>query len=264
MLQSKTSPINQVAQPFNQQHNHFSQAIQQRQILAQMGVDCWVTHNTQKKFVTIDELLDLLDVNQLVKNQQTINLYSQADTQANNQINSQVLDDQVLDDQVKTADDAMDIAQPVPEHKASTELNLAADLAKTEQKLVPQSTQDSKLVVPFELQGVSFANWVLLVDMETIAEQELTLWNNICRALQLDIQTIKFPLISNHNTVEVANAALTGFIFRLAKSEKINIANLTQLPDGVEDKRLASLPTLQQMLGNPASKQAFWQALKHS
>ncbi|PIE47452.1 MAG: hypothetical protein CSA42_03360 [Gammaproteobacteria bacterium] len=254
ILSSKIYPTNQVRQQLNQPHRQIAQAVQQRQILARMGIDCWVNQNIQQKLLTINELIALLDVNQLDNNQQIINL--------NSQINSQVKNVDEADEVIAVAD-AIDSVKPKPqaENKADTTLNATLDLPNTKQQLMPNSMQELKLVVPFELQGVSFANWVLLVDMETISEQELTLWNNICQALKLDIQSIKFPLISNHNTVEVANAALTGFIFRLAKSEKIKVANLTKLPKGVEDKRLTSLATLKQMLGNPINKQAFWQAL---
>lgn len=238
-------------------------AVQQRHILAQMGIDCWISKQTfdEKSTQPVNELLVQLQTfansgqsGQLTEVSQTAststaftlnkglaqpaveNIESKesvaTDVTQNGISGTSDISNSGNSDEAKENDFSIVEESPVVEessiHATSNKINTAV-------------LQEANLIVPFELQGISFGNWVLLVDMEVIEEQELALWQNICRGLQLETQTLKFPLVSNMNTVEIANSIMGGFIFRLYKEDNkqkqhainhdnIKLAGLTTMP----------------------------------
>lgn len=123
-------------------------------------------------------------------------------------------------------------------------------------------TADSQLTVaPFDLQAGRYGDWVLMVDIQALTNDSQKLWQNITQALSLSCETSSFPICVGMDTAELANASLAGYIFKIGRSEDIQVAALTALPDGLEHPNLVSVPTLNEMLADSSRKRQLWQRL---
>ena len=134
----------------------------------------------------------------------------------------------------------------------------------------PQSTSDDsinddslKKVAPFDLQGGRYGDWVILVDIKALNSDSQKLWQNITQALSITCETTSFPICDGMDTAELANASLAGYIFRIGRSEEIQVAALTALPDGLQHPNLTTVPTLEEMLADSDAKRQLWEQISH-
>ena len=65
------------------------------------------------------------------------------------------------------------------------------------------------------------------------------------------------------DTAELANASLAGYIFRIGRSEEIQVAALTVLPDGLQHPNLTTVPILEEMLADSDAKRQLWEQISH-
>ncbi|OXL25224.1 hypothetical protein, partial [Psychrobacter sp. DAB_AL32B] len=115
-----------------------------------------------------------------------------------------------------------------------------------------------KKVAPFDLQGGRYGNWVILVDIQALNNDSQKLWQNITQALSMTCETTSFPICEGMDTAELANASLAGYVFKIGRSEEIQVAALTLLPDGLEHPNLTTAPTLDEMLTDSRLKRQLW------
>ena len=118
-----------------------------------------------------------------------------------------------------------------------------------------------KKVVPFDLQGGRYGDWVILVDIQALNNDSQKLWQNITQALSISCETTSFPICEGMDTAELANASLAGYVFKIGRSEEIKVAALTALPDGLEHPNLSTVPTLDDMLTDSSLKRQLWEQL---
>ena len=119
-------------------------------------------------------------------------------------------------------------------------------------------------VAPFDLQGGRYGNWVILVDIQALNNDSQKLWQNITQALSIDCETTSFPICEGMDTAELANASFAGYVFKIGRSEEIQVVTLTALPDGLEHPNLTTVPTLDEMLINSRLKRQLWGMLSSS
>ncbi|MGY8857752.1 MAG: DNA polymerase III subunit psi [Pseudomonadales bacterium] len=138
------------------------------------------------------------------------------------------------------------------------------------QSAFPQSNNDDsinddslKKVAPFDLQGGRYGDWVILVDIKALNSDSQKLWQNITQALSITCETTSFPICDGMDTAELANASLAGYIFRIGRSEEIQVAALTVLPDGLQHPNLTTVPTLEEMLADSDAKRQLWKQISH-
>lgn len=138
------------------------------------------------------------------------------------------------------------------------------------QSSFPQSASDDsinddslKKVAPFDLQGGRYNDWVIVVDIKALDSDSQKLWQNIIQALSITCETTSFPICDGMDTAELANASLAGYIFRIGRSEEIQVAALTALPDGLQHPNLTTVPTLEAMLADSDAKRQLWEQISH-
>jgi hypothetical protein len=125
-----------------------------------------------------------------------------------------------------------------------------------------ESHHDNQLkVAPFDLQGGRYGNWVVLVDIKALNNESQKLWENITQALSITCETTSFPICEGMDTAELANASLAGYVFKIGRSEDIQVAALTALPDGLEHPNLANVATLDEMLADSSLKRQLWEQI---
>ena len=121
-----------------------------------------------------------------------------------------------------------------------------------------------KKVAPFDLQGGRYGNWVILVDIQALNNESQKLWQNITQALSIDCETTSFPICEGMDTAELANASFAGYVFKIGRSEEIRVASLTALPDGLEHPNLTTAPTLDEMHIDSRLKRQLWEMISSS
>ena len=120
-----------------------------------------------------------------------------------------------------------------------------------------------KKVAPFSLQGGRYGDWVILVDIQALNSDSQKLWNNITQALSMTHETTSFPICAGMDTVELANASLAGYVFRIGLREEIKVAALTVLPEGLQHPNLMTVPTLDDMIVDSDAKRQLWERISH-
>ena len=138
------------------------------------------------------------------------------------------------------------------------------------QSSFPQSASDDsinddslKKVAPFDLQGGRYGDWVIVVDIKALNSDSQKLWQNIIQALSITCETTSFPICDGMDTAELANASLAGYIFRIGRSEEIQVAALTALPNGLQHPNLTTVPKLEEMLADSDAKRQLWEQISH-
>lgn len=116
-------------------------------------------------------------------------------------------------------------------------------------------------IEPFTLQGFRYNNWVLLVDSAALTALGQKLWQNMQVGLSSRCESLAFPFCKTMSTLDMANASLAGFVFKLGGSEQIQVAALTDLPEGLDHEQMVRAPLLEEMLAEPAQKRQLWQLL---
>lgn len=181
-----------------------------------------------------------------------------ADTHASNPVTSAPADTQ---DHTPinpiSAPDIEQLVAPLVEKATAPILTAADDQSSTS---APANTDIAK-IAPFDLQGGSFGEWVIMVDIQALDHDGQKLWHNITQALSITCERTSFPICAGMDSCELANASLAGYVFKLGRSESVSVAALTPLPDGVTHPNLVSVPTLAAMLQDSALKREFWQQI---
>ncbi|WP_201589491.1 hypothetical protein [Psychrobacter fozii] len=118
-----------------------------------------------------------------------------------------------------------------------------------------------KKVSPFDLQGGRYGDWVVLVDIQALNNDSQKLWQNITQALSITCETTSFPICEGMDTAELANASFAGYVFKIGRSEDIQVIALTELPEGLEHPTLTAVPTLDEMLADSSLKRQLWDKL---
>ncbi|MEN6670207.1 hypothetical protein AAJP47_07520 [Psychrobacter sp. B38] len=125
-----------------------------------------------------------------------------------------------------------------------------------------ESRHDTFLkVAPFDLQGGRYGNWVVLVDIQALNNESQKLWDNLTQALSITCETTSFPICDGMDTAELANASFAGYVFKVGRSEEIQVAALTALPEGLEHPNLTEVPTLDKMLTDSSLKRQLWEQI---
>ena len=250
--------------------------MQQRQILAMMGIEQWVWPDSLT--IKMDSIAAVEESSQLTVQQPVsadtmtdealtypANTYhDEQSTKIAKQDSPTVISDIVVSDR-----DDHSLASTVAIHDTEQQADIYDSMPKVTECLEPLvetfSTQliiDSQLTVsPFDLQGGRYGDWVLIVDIKALNSDSQKLWQNINQALSISCETSSFPICAGMDTAELANASLAGYIFKLARREDIQVAALTVLPDGLEHPNFIVVPTLDEMLADSALKHDFWQQL---
>ena len=274
---------------------------QQRQILQMMGITQWVRpHAPVVALADIDDVdfaKNSLSINSTTA-PSTASTEDANNPQANNQIPHELSANDPLDDFASTDasfddsdgyyDDSVsddfdggnDFASFDDSTVASTIYHFdsldtdsshtdfdeqPAELSTAYQRMPATSTDVSQQkVAAFDLEGGCYKGWVLMVDVRALSAETKALWQNITQALRITCQNNAFPLCSDMDTLELANASVAGYVFRLGRQEHIQVAALTTLPEGVTHPNLKTLPSLKDMLDTPEQKRIFWQRLNEA
>ena len=235
--------------------------MQQRQILAMMGINQWVQPSS--------ETMDIADISAPALPEQTTanSTLSNASTPSNATGLSH--SDQQSPVTYSFDSTAPDISKPavtslvntVAQQAAIDNVNHAVSFEDGSFKENNFKDDSFKKVVPFDLQGGRYGDWVILVDIQALNHDSQKLWQNITQALSISCETTSFPICEGMDTAELANASLAGYVFKIGRSEEIKVAALTALPDGLEHPNFSTVPTLDDMLADSSLKCQFWEQL---
>ena len=267
--------------------------MQQRQILAMMGINQWVQPSS--------ETMNIADISAPALPEQTIANTSTSSATSTEQPslessniespNINAISDMVDDESNHSYDDANetglshsdqqspvtysfdstapDISKPavtslvntVVQQAAIDNVNNAPSFEDSSFKQNNFKDDSFKKVVPFDLQGGRYGDWVILVDIQALNNDSQKLWQNITQALSISCETTSFPICEGMDTAELANASLAGYVFKIGRSEDIKVAALTVLPDGLEHPNFTTVPTLDDMLADSSLKRQLWEQL---
>lgn len=268
--------------------------MQQRQILAMMGINQWVQPSSETMNIadiSAPALLEQTTANPTLANASTSSAATteQPSVESSNIKSSNIdaisgmVDDESInhyyDDAHETGliqpepqspvtysfdSTAPDVSKPAVTSLVDTivEQTAIADINNTESFEADSFKEDSfKKIVPFDLQGGRYGDWVILVDIQALNNESQKLWQNITQALSITCETTSFPICEGMDTAELANASLAGYVFKIGRSEEIKVAALTALPDGLEHPNFTTVPTLDDMLTDSSLKRQLWEQL---
>ena len=269
--------MSDIQNPLTVRQRHLQQQVQQRQILAMMGIGQWVQPDSAT--LKIDDIIypnetaytETTHINlpcaenpvaQSTITQDTENLATPslvvADSEWPNRANAVTL---------PLTDNTYNASQIMPTViEAVTPLieQTTAPIGIDSFDIVNSDLDDNGIldkVAPFDLQGGRYNNWVLLVDIQALDSDSQKLWQNITQALSLACETISFPICAGMDTVELANASFAGYLFKIGRSEEIQVAALTELPVGLTHPNLVSVATLEAMLADSSLKRQLWEQI---
>ena len=279
--------------------------MQQRQILAMMGINQWVQPSSETMNIadiSAPALPDAVTANASIASHSTASTTSteQPSLESSNieppnidTINVAIAD-MVDDESNHSYDDANetglshsdqqspviysfdstapDISKPavtslvntVVQHTTIDNINDAPSFEDVGFKEEGFKEESFKKVAPFDLQGGRYGDWVILVDIQALNNESQKLWQNITQALSIDCETTSFPICEGMDTAELANASFAGYVFKIGRSEEIQVLTLTALPEGLEHPNLTPAPTLDEMLADSSLKRQLWEMLSSS
>ncbi|MGP9544867.1 DNA polymerase III subunit psi [Psychrobacter sp. AOP7-B1-25] len=271
--------------------------VQQRQILAMMGIDQWVQPESETIHMadiatasvkpTDTDSTDIESNNNEVARAEAVDTVDQPtgghdikEYHANGYVSDEHDTDslatieQMANEQspvtysFDTVDSSTVSSSAVSNQTDITSTNAPIEQPQFAQSNFPQSNSDDRVkdeslkkVVPFDLQGGRYGDWVILVDIKALNSDSQKLWKNITEALSITCEMTSFPICDGMDTAELANASLAGYIFRLGRSEEIQVAALTALPDGLQHPNLTTVPTLEEMLADSDTKRQLWEQI---
>ncbi|MEZ7502158.1 hypothetical protein QO189_06700 [Psychrobacter sp. Arc29] len=287
--------------------------VQQRQILAMMGINQWVrpeSNTVNIADITTDSVkhsnVDSIDtesannkpasagaaiktVVQPTSGYDTNDAYSSDHDNVNNDVHGLGIDEQAATEQSPVTYSFDSVSNEASATSNAPSLHNVPDIesnqtaaffiddvvqstaAPTASNHLSQSSHNSdsvnddslKKVAPFSLQGGRYGDWVILVDIQALNSDSQKLWNNITQALSMTHETISFPICAGMDTVELANASLAGYVFRIGLREEIKVAALTVLPEGLQHPNLMTMPTLDDMIADSDAKLQLWERISH-
>ena len=263
--------------------------VQQRQILAMMGLDIWVQRdcattkvdyqtfaqqhkaNSEAQLQSLQALMSETGVDQVTVEgtKEVGNVSSKAQLQSPVAVSTKAV---VGPDQDQTTvaldNDKAQKSSAVSENQTVNNDPIQAlkqkfDASENKSTQLKVNLADSlEQVAPFEVIGAHFKDWVLLADVSVFRDENtLRLWENIISGLSISPQLLKFPICPEISDKESANASVAGFIFSLAKNHEIKVAALTLMPKGIEHPQLEKVPYLIEMLEDSGLKKQLWQVL---
>ncbi|WP_201564984.1 hypothetical protein [Psychrobacter sp. CMS30] len=278
--------------------------MQQRQILAMMGINQWVQPSSETMNIadiSAPALPEQTTANSTLANAGTLSNATASFTTSTEQPsiessniespNINAISDMVDDESNHSYDDANetglshsdqqspvtysfdstapDISKPAVTSLVNTVVQQAAiDNVNNAPSFEDSSFKENnfkddsfKKVVPFDLQGGRYGDWVILVDIQALNNDSQKLWQNITQALSISCETTSFPICEGMDTAELANASLAGYVFKIGRREEIKVAALTVLPDGLEHPNFTTVPTLDDMLADSSLKRQLWEQL---
>lgn len=141
-----------------------------------------------------------------------------------------------------------------------------------------QSADLSSTAISYVLEGVRAGEWVLLVDMTLMGDEEKLVWASLKTALSkwaaerkalLSVESIRYPMSDDlENSPALAQKCLDGFILRLrmmgdiTKFDQVKLAFLSELSDGVDYfGEVQTLPQLLVMHEDSNAKKQLWQSV---
>ena len=266
--------------------------VQQRQILAMMGLDIWVQRdcattkvdyqtfaqqdkaNSEAQLQSLQALMSETGVDQVTVEgtKEVGNVSSKAQLQSPVAVSTKAV---VGPDQDQTTvaldNDKAQKSSAVSENQTVNNDPIQAlkqkfDASENKSTQLKVNLADSlEQVAPFEVIGAHFKDWVLLADVSVFRDENtLRLWENILSGLSISPQLLKFPICPEISDKESANASVAGFIFSLAKNHEIKVAALTRMPKGIEHPQLEKVPYLTEMLEDSGLKKQLWQVLNQA
>lgn len=274
-----------------------NQQIQQRQILLQMGVDWWIrSDSATQKISDIEQSVECASIEKAPTANTQLASSNLSEPEQVEIIASMDVDNPThipnLAQITHNDTDDSELHQSISREESSEQYNIienthinqpvlleplvskSMDNETINPLVMEEVIKDGQVAIrPFELQAISYEGWVLLIDIEFLQEdnQQEQLWKNIYQALRQPVETLKFPIVTDTqmiamstepmDTVELANATLAGFIFKMVKTEQVQLAFLTDISEGLDDERLVRLPLLNEMMAEPQLKKKFWQLL---
>lgn len=266
--------------------------VQQRQILAMMGLDIWVQRdcatikvdyqtfaeqhkaNSEAQLQSLQALMSETGVDQVTVEgaKEVGNVSSEAQLQSSVAVPTKAV---VGPDQNQTTaaldNDKAQKSSAISENQTVNNDPIQAlkqkfDASENKSTQLKVNLADSlEQVAPFEVIGAHFKDWVLLADVSVFRDENtLRLWENIISGLSISPQLLKFPICPEISDKESANASVAGFIFSLAKNHEIKVAALTRMPKGIEHPQLEKVPYLTEMLEDSGLKKQLWQVLNQA
>ncbi|WLG12461.1 hypothetical protein Q6344_07490 [Psychrobacter cibarius] len=273
--------------------------LQQRQILAMMGINQWVQPSSKTLSIagiSAPALLEQTTANPILANPSISSAITteQPSIESSNiespNINaiSDMVDDESINHYYNDANDTdlsysdqqssvtysfdstvSDISKPavtslvntVVQQTSIADIDDASSFGNGSFKEEGFQEESFKKVAPFDLQGGRYGNWVILVDIQALNHDSQKLWQNITQALSISCETTSFPICEGMDTAELANASLAGYVFKIGRSEEIQVVALTALPEGLEHPNLTTAPTLDEMLTDSNLKRQLWEQL---
>lgn len=266
--------------------------VQQRQILAMMGLDIWVQRdcatikvdyqtfaeqhkaNSEAQLQSLQALMSETGVDQVTVEgaKEVGNVSSEAQLQSSVAVPTKAV---VGPDQDQTTaaldNDKAQKSSAISENQTVNNDPIQAlkqkfDASENKSTQLKVNLADSlEQVAPFEVIGAHFKDWVLLADVSVFRDENtLRLWENIISGLSISPQLLKFPICPEISDKESANASVAGFIFSLAKNHEIKVAALTRMPKGIEHPQLEKVPYLTEMLEDSGLKKQLWQVLNQA
>ncbi|WP_352337514.1 hypothetical protein [Psychrobacter sp. 16-MNA-CIBAN-0192] len=243
--------------------------IQQRQILAMMGIPLWVQTDSPTLNMADIALPESTVSHNLETDIHGLSVELAATELSAPLYNAPVLssNEAILESSVPTSSqspvalkDEIQPYEPVEKTYNIDTLSHSSSIAKQSVDAVDnqKACDDQATVAPFDLQGGCYGNWVLLVDIQALTRDSQKLWQNITQALSLSCETSSFPICAGMETTELANASLAGYIFKLGRQEDIHVAVLTDLSSGLSHPNFISVPKLDAMLRDASLKRSLW------
>ena len=213
----------------------------QRDILATMGIDIWIPNHsvrvqqTQSSSLWRDQALPEVMV-ELPQNQIEIPTFSPPDI---SEIEST-------------------LTQFVETEKESRHQNTQV-VSIEPLEAVPQAAIQ---IEAFELQAISSASCLIVVDASTLSESQVELWLNIQRAIPTEYHELKWPFpLAEMQDGRGASSYVQGFIDGMGVDK--DLIALGEIPH-LQQADLHQLASLQEMLDQPILKKRLWQFMQKS
>ncbi len=257
--------------------------VQQRQILAMMGINQWV--QAQTPTLAIATALSRIDTTantaQMVAAQ---DLTTPSDAPASltdvpissvphtapdqaliadPEVDSNTVTAPVSDASVNSGNEAVhNPSMPaVDDSRTLVSDELSNQLSTTDKSSGEATNKGVDTVAPFDLQGGRYGDWVLIVNIQALNNDSQKLWQNITQALSIECESSSFPICAGMDTAELANASLAGYLFKIGRSDSVNVAALTALPKGLAHPNITDAPTLDAMLADSTLKRQLWEQI---
>lgn len=135
------------------------------------------------------------------------------------------------------------------------------------QPIEAQLIEVQRVVEPltrFSVQARVMGDWIVLVPEQTLQDSACQrLWDNISQAMQADVpESFIWPLAegTRWQRMDGAAAALAGFLYRIGHTQRVGL--MGDLPDQVCPDRIERLPSLPELLADPAQKRRLWLLLR--